>query len=72
MYANIKEWLSSKKTKALIAAEGVALTGFLGGSLSGKEAVLAALVALGVYIIGQGAADWGTGGSSALKAKSED
>lgn len=69
MWKNIKEWLSSKKTKALLAAEVVVLTGWLGGSLTGKQAVGAAVLALLTYILGQGIADLGTGGSTALKAK---
>lgn len=70
MWSNIKEWLSSKKTKAM-------LTGLLGlviaaasGEVEWKAILWPAVGIVGTYLGAQGAADWGK--SKALVEKTPD
>ena len=72
MWDNIKEWVSSKKAKALIVGLLMLAVALGMGEINAKEFLTGGIAALSVYMGAQGIADFGTGGSAALKAKNGD
>ena len=70
MWTNIKEWLSSKKAKALLAGLGAIVLGVATKDLPAKEGLWAGVALLLGYLGSQGLADFGK--SKALVEKNEE
>lgn len=67
MWKNVKEWLSSKKAKALVVALVMLTVALAMGEIKALDFIKGGLGALAVYMGAQGLADFGTGGSAIMK-----